>query len=1099
MSRKKKTLEKFSRRKKLEEVEIRENTNGHSTYVEGLVLFEENAVKTLKFDKKKATFYAIVKDYSKAYETSMKTNEAGDILDYECQCSFHSYGMCSHLVATAKAIQSTWHKAYGVKMSPQVNFMLNKYSSIYTPIQNDGNIGTNISIVPTLHVETKYDAQRSWLEFKIGHKRKYVMKNVQNFIESVHAQKSFYFGKEFVYDPTCCHFDETSEKLLAMIEKIYLDEVSTNHLSNPFPYYQYNTPNRIFHSKEFHLSLSSIESFLEIMKNTAFDMIINGRLVKDVTFQEGRPPIELKVGQIEGGYKIDLADKETGFIQDQSSYFYHNQSIYQVDERFKEYASPLFKCLNESRKNRENFVKISDKASQEFFSNVLPTLSEFSTVKIQSKLKQMTYSEPLHSKLYFDKYKKGISAEVIFQYGDIKINPANDIEPKIGKDGKTLVRKLKEETYIQNLLKQFQFEKKDSLYTLEDEAYVYDFLEEGLPKLQKNNEVFYTQAFKNLNIKKAENMGVGLRLSSDSDMLELSFEFDELDPEEMMEILASYKIKKKYYKLKDGQFLSLDSPSLETMADIVEQLQLKKSDLKKNMISLPKYRALYLEKLTRDSGSLQVKRSSYFKQLIQDVTEPQDLDYSLPEGINGRLRDYQITGYKWLKMLSYYGFGGILADDMGLGKTLQVITFIQSFHQYANEPSLVVAPTSLVYNWKDEVEKFAPNLKVVLLAGNKEEREEKINELQGYDVVITSYGKLKRDIEFYADIKFHYCFIDEAQHIKNPTTLNAKSVKGVNAKGFYALTGTPIENSLTELWSIFDFIMPGYLYSHGQFMKKFEKPIIKNGDEKSLQNLAKHINPFIMRRLKKDVLKELPDKIESKMINEMEKEQQKLYIAHQMKAREEFAKEIQENGFEKSRIKILAILTRLRQICCHPSLFIENFIGKSGKLEMLKELIQEGISGGHKMLIFSQFTSMLALIKDELETLNIGYHYLDGRTKAEDRIELVKDFNANTEKKVFLISLKAGGTGLNLTGADMVIHVDPWWNPAIEDQATDRTYRIGQNKAVQVFKLITKDTIEEKIYLLQQKKKELIDSLIKPGETMLNKLSEDEIRNLFEV
>jgi SNF2 family DNA or RNA helicase len=347
-------------------------------------------------------------------------------------------------------------------------------------------------------------------------------------------------------------------------------------------------------------------------------------------------------------------------------------------------------------------------------------------------------------------------------------------------------------------------------------------------------------------------------------------------------------------------------------------------------------------------------------------------------------------------------------------------------------------------------------------------------------------------------MEFSYIFVDEAQHIKNPSTLNAGSVKSLKAKGCFALTGTPIENTLTELWSVFDFVMPGYLMNHNKFMKKFESPIVKNDDKAALKMLSQFIKPFILRRLKKDVLKELPDKIESKAVAEMTVDQKKLYAAYLKKAQGEVAAEIKNNGIEKSKIKILAILTRLRQLCCHPATFIDNYKGGSGKLEVLTELIEDSIQSEHRMLIFSQFTSMLEIIGAELNRQNIPYFYLDGSTKAEDRLKMVNAYNS-LEKPVFLISLKAGGTGLNLTAADIVIHFDPWWNPSVEDQATDRAYRIGQTKVVQVFKIVAKGTIEERILELQEKKKGLINSIIHAGENLVTQLSEKEIRNLFQM
>ena len=433
---------------------------------------------------------------------------------------------------------------------------------------------------------------------------------------------------------------------------------------------------------------------------------------------------------------------------------------------------------------------------------------------------------------------------------------------------------------------------------------------------------------------------------------------------------------------------------------------------------------------------------------------------------------------------------------MGLGKTLQVIAFLLAHREEEAPPALVVAPTSLMYNWMDEIVRFAPQLRAAVIAGTKKEREASLAGDMQYDVIITTYNMLKRDISLYEKQNFRYCFLDEAQHIKNPGTQNAKAVKRLKTGGYFALTGTPIENTLTELWSIFDFLMPGYLSSHKNFKQRFEVPIVRAQDEHALKNLNRHVAPFILRRMKKDVLRELPDKVESKMLNEMTAKQAKVYAAYFVQGQKEFAKELKAHGFGESRIKILAILTRLRQIACDPSLFLDGYDGGSGKLDLLEEVVQEAVSGGHRILIFSQFTTMLQHIAQRLDALNLDYEYLDGHTPALERVRLVKEFNAGTQP-VFLISLKAGGTGLNLTGADMVIHYDPWWNPAVEDQATDRAYRIGQKNNVQVLKFITKDTIEEKIFALQEKKKALIDQMVKPGENFLSKLSEDEIRDLF--
>lgn len=435
------------------------------------------------------------------------------------------------------------------------------------------------------------------------------------------------------------------------------------------------------------------------------------------------------------------------------------------------------------------------------------------------------------------------------------------------------------------------------------------------------------------------------------------------------------------------------------------------------------------------------------------------------------------------------------------GKTIQLLAVILDYVQREKEPkpTIVVCPSSLSLNWQNEIKKFTPNLSSIVIHGNSEERKKQIENIENYNIIITSYDLLKRDIEVYKQVKpkFQYIIADEAQYIKNNNTQNAKAIKELNAKTRYALTGTPIENSLSELWSIFDFVMPGYLFGYHKFKELYEMPIVRDEDSLAMKKLKMLIEPFILRRIKTEVLTELPDKTITVLNNEMEEEQQKLYLSYLQSAKQEAMSEISINGFEKSQIKILALLMRLRQICCHPNLFLENYKGESSKLNQCIEVIKDAISSGHKILLFSSYTAMFPMIEKELKKQNIEYSKLTGQTKVGERIKLVDAFNENENLKVFLISLKAGGTGLNLIGADMVIHYDPWWNLSAENQATDRTYRIGQKKNVQVYKLITKNSIEEKIYELQERKAKLIDNMLSTNETFLNKLSKDELMELF--
>ncbi len=431
---------------------------------------------------------------------------------------------------------------------------------------------------------------------------------------------------------------------------------------------------------------------------------------------------------------------------------------------------------------------------------------------------------------------------------------------------------------------------------------------------------------------------------------------------------------------------------------------------------------------------------------------------------------------------------------MGLGKTLQTIAFLLS---KKDSKTLIIAPTSLVFNWYNEFKKFAPSLKVAMVNGNPDERESLIKNYQEYDVLITTYNLCKRDLEIYKKIYFDYVILDEAQNIKNPSSQNAKSVKNLKSKNRFALTGTPIENSLMELWSIFDFIMPNYLYDENKFITRYHRRLEE--DPIIIEELKKLVNPFILRRYKKDVIKELPNKIEKKLVIPMEEEQKKVYLAYSEHVKALIEKKVIDDEFKSSKIEILSYITKLRQIAIDPSLVMDKYNGASGKMEAILELVKNSIDEGHKILIFSQFTSVLKNISKLFKINDISFNYLDGATPSKERGKLVEDFNKNNTS-VFLISLKAGGTGLNLTSADIVIHFDPWWNPAVEDQASDRAHRIGQKNVVEVIKMISEDSIEEKIVNLQEEKRKLIDSIM--GEDIvlgenLNSLTEDDIMFLF--
>lgn len=1083
----------------LTEQKIRKLADSSAVYMRGCTYYDNRRVKSLHYFPETHSFAADVLG-RECYSVAVGFTPEHVLESYECDCpaSFSQHGACKHVVAVLKTIQQNWGKYFSVPglvpLRQSTKAMLDFFQAEIIGSTIDKAAATApVKLVPVFHFRGQHSRRISYLEFTVGCDRLYVLKNIPEFITAVDNGQKLTFGKYFTFKPREMVFDELSAALLEMMRQAYAEEqeragwrqYSFGHLA----------ANSAFDEPRcFKLTNSKLVQFIEIMNGNPFAAVINEQTTPLINIKASRPPVKLAVKTVADGLslQLDLSGDKLYVLDAGFQYMYHKNIIYQVDSVFADYMQQLLTCFDESRKAE---VHIPAAAVSEFVSGALPALETVAAVTVDRAVYKKYHKEELVKRVYLDRAGEGLSARIEFWYGDLAVNPA-DNTAKQDAQGKWLLRSVREERQLVDLFERYRFSWEQDKFVLPDEAGTFDFLQQALPELQEMAEVFYSEDFNRVRIQAAGRIGAGVRLNADSDMLEFSLQLEDISSRELLDLLAAYRLKKRYYRLPDGAFIPLDSPDLAMTARMIDELGLRPDDIEKQVAVLPKYRALYVDSLARENPEFSFTRSSAFKQMVQDIREPQDIDYAVPQGIQGKLRDYQKTGFKWLKSLANYGMGGILADDMGLGKTLQVIAFVLAEKAVAAGPSLVIAPTSLVYNWQEEVLKFAPTLKTMVISGQPDERQEQVKSIGEVDLVITSYGLIRRDVDCYEEFCFRYCFLDEAQNIKNPNTLGAKAVKQIKAKARFALTGTPIENTLTELWSIFDFIMPGYLRTHKAFSGRFEIPIVKNGDQQALKELGRYIKPFILRRMKKAVLKELPAKVESKLVGEMTGEQAKLYAAWLLRTKAEFEAEVTANGFAKSQIKILSLLTRLRQICCHPSLFIENYQGGSGKLDMLQELLRDAVSGSHRILLFSQFTGMLALIREELANTGIGYFYLDGSTKAEERMSMVNAFNAG-ENQVFLISLKAGGTGLNLTGADMVIHYDPWWNPAVEDQATDRAYRIGQKNSVQVCKLITKNTIEEKIYLLQQRKKEMIEALIKPGENFLTKMSEAEIRELF--
>ena len=655
---------------------------------------------------------------------------------------------------------------------------------------------------------------------------------------------------------------------------------------------------------------------------------------------------------------------------------------------------------------------------------------------------------------------------------------------------KDLVLPLKLDGVIQTLQKYLEYDEITQMYYLYNEEDIYDFITRVLPSLNNDCEIYISEEIKQMNKPKNMKLNIGVRLQND--LLKIDINSINVDKEEIKDILYAFQHKKNYHRLKNGEFINLDDDSIKDLDLLFNDLNIEYNDLKDGEVEVDKYHSLYLENFM-NSSSLHFNRDQHFQDLISHIEEKDPEDIQVPQNYSKILRDYQVQGFKWLKTMSEYGFGGILADDMGLGKTLQVMTLIEDGIG-ENHVSLVVAPATLIYNWQDEIKKFSKKLKTVCITGNIAQRKKLIESIPEYDVVITSYDYIRRDYELYKDYQFYYFILDEAQYIKNQSTKNAQTVKLINGKYRFALTGTPIENSLAELWSIFDFLMPQYLYNYHHFKETYEIPIIKNEDQQKQAKLKQLVEPFILRRTKKDVLTELPDKIENNVIIPFTPEEEKVYLANLSTINSELQSAIQVNHIDK--IQILAMMTRLRQLCCDQRILYKDIIEPSSKLKACMDIIETAKENNQKVLLFSSFTKSLDLIEAELRKKDISYYVLTGSTTKIKRHQLVNAFQ-NDQTTVFLISLKAGGTGLNLTSASTVIHYDPWWNMSAQNQATDRAYRIGQTNNVQVYKLIMKNSIEEKIQKLQEQKQDLSNMFIENNNGSITQMSTADIIDLF--
>ena len=902
--------------------------------------------------------------------------------------------------------------------------------------------------------------------------RQYIVKSVPKLLEDIEKERSVSYGKSLAFIHRWDAFTPESQELLKLLNRLNDAKESLDAFQRSSSSIYGGVP-----AGSEPLTGEILDALVKLYEPTGQ---VGGYWLK-----KGLPALTMKVEKRKGGVWVGIKPKLQVCRGLDFDYLYNTDTLWQVQRSASARMMPAIDALSGEG------VFFSTKDATAFCSFVLPELGPNLTIEDPDRL--LLNQIPLEPvvQFYLDAPQMGaITAHVEFLYGEDRVTPTETPEG--------LMRDARAERRAARLLATYlepSMEMSENgvarQYSTYDEDTVYTFLEEGVPALMSEGEVYLSEAFRNLQVAPPK---ISVGVSVQGSVLDLEVDTGEFPVSELKGLLKSLHQKKRYHRLRDGRLLRLDD-SLEVLDELNETLELSGAKLGQNHAQLPLYRAPSLDWALSGQNEVRFNRDDAFRRISRSFHAVKDSEYTPPASLQKVLRKYQRDGYRWLRTLDGYGMGGILADDMGLGKTVQVLSYLLSIKELGEEalPSLIVCPASLVLNWAEECQKFTPELRCIVVDGGAAHRAALAEQWEGADLVVTSYDLLRRDEALYADRKFYACILDEAQAIKNHTTQKYKAVCRVNSRVRFALTGTPVENRLGELWSIFSFLMPGYLPPYKSFCTRFEKPIVQENDPTAVRRLNQLTGPFILRRMKAEVLKELPPKTENIYRIELEEEQRKLYLAAVLDAREKL-----KAAKPEDKMAVFAVLMRLREICCDPHLIADNWEGGSAKLDACTELVTSAVEGGHRILLFSQFTSMLDLLAKRLDEAGISHFTLQGSTPKPVRAELVRRFNGG-EVSVFLISLRAGGTGLNLTAADIVIHYDPWWNVAAQNQATDRAYRIGQQNPVQVYKLIAQDTIEEKIVALQQAKQSLADTVTGSADGAILSMKPEELLELLEV
>lgn len=1010
------------------------------------------------------------------YNTHIKINmQNSDIMGTNCSCETFKENskhiknyVCKHISATNDVFYSL------AKKKMQKNKLKSNNKPKLVKEKNEEHKGQEKRFL-SLDINIKHMVKEGITlfncEFRIGAGNLNLILDLKDFLYKNSLKKPLKFNDGFTYNPLKDEFLDEDKRVLQFVAS-HKDMISGRYLR---------------------LKQNNLKDFLKLIDEKKKINFNFNSINYEVKVKKENVPVALTLKEGKEGFILSHHKKFPIILNNSGDVMFFDRNLYLPRKRQLEYYIPIHKLFLKNN-------TITYKKSLENLRSLLEELKNISkNIVLDENIR--VFKEKLMKtsfKLYKNKGKI---------YCNVKIDYCGYIIDLIRNEkDNSFLRDLKSEKYIEFQLERFKFIKREEDFCfIGSEEEIYELLSKGIKRLRELGEVLLSEELKEFKV--LDSSLISSELKELSNFYKLKFDFGDFELRELRESIEAMKRGDHFYRT-NKVYLDLEDPGIVNFLNLLDDLGLE--NIKDNEVYIDKSKVLYIQEKLKDRNLSFIKGGNVLQEIVGKLLNKEFKRKLVPKALNAELRPYQKEGFKWINEITDLGFGGVLADDMGLGKTLQIIAFLLS---QKKSKSIVVVPTSVIYNWMDEFEKFAPSIRVGLVHGSKSKRDKVLRDFkrglgikieeenlkeksyEKYDVLLTTYGTLKNDEKAYENLSFDYCIIDEAQNIKNPSAQATLSVKNIKSRCNIALTGTPIENNLMELWSIFDFVMPGYLFTKDRFRERF---IL---DESNLSELKSLITPFILRRLKEEVLSELPEKLEKKYLVEMKGKQKQLYSFYVNAIKNQLNENKSSEKSGRDKINLFAYLTKLREICLDPSIVVPDYKGGSSKLTVVKEIVKDASESGKKILLFSQFTSVLQKIEEDFKKEDISYLYLDGGTSAKDRVERVKKFNEDSNIKVFLISLKAGGVGLNLTSASVVIHFDPWWNPAVEDQATDRAHRFGQENKVEVIKLVAKDTIEEKIVLMQEDKRELIQSLM-DGKTMdgkgLKRLTEEEISKLFE-